>query len=143
MVIKQLSVFLENRQGRLEKVTETLKEQGINIIALSLADSSEYGILRMIVSNPAKGKKVLKEAGFSAMLTEVIAVKLPPKVGILHELLKVLVNVNIEYMYAIAESNNASMILKISDIKQAIDELTAGGFELVHEAELYEVTAEA
>ena len=74
MFIKQLSVFIENREGRLEKVLKTLKDNNINIISLSLADTSDYGVLRMITSNPEDGKKVLKDNGFSAMLTDVLAV---------------------------------------------------------------------
>ncbi len=139
MAIKQLSVFIENRTGRLEKVTETLKENGINITSMSLADTSEYGLLRMIVSNPTEGKRVLKEAGFSAMLTDVLAVKLPNKIGMLHELLKVLEDVNIEYMYALATNENASMVIKISNINTAIQSLSQYGFELIDEETAYTI----
>ena len=76
MFVKQLSVFIENREGRLEQVTEVLKEQDINILSLSMADTTEYGMLRMIVSDPDKAKAALREKGFSAMLTDVLAVKL-------------------------------------------------------------------
>ena len=87
MYLNQLSVFIENRDGRLEQVLEALKEENINIISLSLADSSDYGLLRMIVSNPEKGKEVLKAKGFSAMLTSVLGVKLSHQVGQLQTLL--------------------------------------------------------
>lgn len=139
MLIKQLSVFIENRAGRLEQVTEMLKENGINITSLSLADTSEYGMLRLIVSDPTKGKSVLKEAGFSAMLTDVIAVKLPHKIGMLHELLKTLEAVNIEYMYALATNENAAMILKISNNEVALKALQANGFELINEELAYSI----
>lgn len=139
MLIKQLSVFIENRAGRLEQVTETLKENGINITSLSLADTSEYGMLRMIVSDPQLGKQVLKAAGFSSMLTDVIAVKLPHKIGMLHELLKTLEAVNIEYMYALATNENAAMILKISNNEAALKALQANGFELVKEELAYTI----
>jgi len=139
LAIKQLSVFIENRTGRLEKVTETLKDNGINIPSMSLADTSEYGLLRMIVSNPTEGKRVLKEAGFSAMLTDVLAVKLPNKIGMLHELLKVLDDVNIEYMYALATNENASMVIKISDINKGMQFLSKHGFELVEEETAYTI----
>lgn len=139
MAIKQLSVFIENRTGRLEKVTETLKDNGINITSMSLADTSEYGLMRMIVSNPTEGKRVLKEAGFSAMLTSVLAVKLPNKIGMLHELLKVLDDVNIEYMYALATNENASMVIKISDINKGMQSLSKHGFELVEEETAYTI----
>lgn len=123
MFIKQLSVFIENREGRLEQVTEVLKQEDINIVSLSLADTSEYGMLRMIVSDPDKGKAVLKENGFSAMLTDVIAVRLPHEVGMLQQLLKVLysADLNIEYMYALATGkDNASMVVKVSDAQAAL-----------------------
>jgi len=139
LAIRQLSVFIENRTGRLEKVTETLKDNGINITSMSLADTSEYGLLRMIVSNPTEGKRVLKEAGFSAMLTDVLAVKLPNKIGMLHELLKVLDDVNIEYMYALATNENASMVIKISDINKGMQFLSKHGFELVEEETAYTI----
>ena len=87
MFVKQLTIFLENRAGSLEEVTAALKNHNVNILSLSLADTSEYGLLRLIVSDPELGRDVLKENGFSAMLTEVIAVKLENKVGMLQQLL--------------------------------------------------------
>ena len=80
MFIKQLSVFIENQEGRLEQVLEVLKQEGINIISLSLADTSEYGLLRLITSDPAAGQAALKKQGFSAMLTDVLAVRLAHQV---------------------------------------------------------------
>ena len=76
MFVKQLSVFIENREGRLEQVTDVLKTQNINILSLSMADTTEYGMLRMVVSNPEVAKKALREEGFSAMLTDVLAAHL-------------------------------------------------------------------
>ena len=75
--IQQLSVFLENREGRLDDVLKVLAEKDVNIVALSLADTSDYGMLRMIVSDPAKGRQALKEAGITAMLTDVVALRVP------------------------------------------------------------------
>ncbi|MGB8454512.1 MAG: ACT domain-containing protein [Anaerocolumna sp.] len=139
MLIKQLSVFIENREGRLEKVTETINENNINIISASLADSSEYGIFRMVVSEPEKAKSVLKEAGFSVKLTEVIAVKLPHKVGMLHQLFKVLAEagISVEYMYALSSSTTGSMVLKVSDSNKALDVLHKNNFEMLNAAEAY------
>ena len=101
--MKQLSVFIENREGRLEDVLNLLKEKNINIISLSLADTSDYGMLRLIVSDPQKGREALKENGFSATLNDVVAVTLPHKVGALQEILHVLCkeSLNVEYMYAL------------------------------------------
>ena len=97
--MKQLSVFIENREGRLEDVLNLLKEENINIISLSLADTSDYGMLRLIVSDPQKGREALKENGFSATLNDVVAVTLPHKVGALQEILHVLCkeSLNVEY----------------------------------------------
>ena len=95
MFLNQISVFLENREGRLDEVLETLKVNNINILSLSLADTSDYGLLRMIVSDSEKGKLALKEAGFSAHLTPVIAVKLSHQVGQLQAILAEIVKAGI------------------------------------------------
>ncbi len=142
MVIKQLSVFIENREGRLERVTETLKEKDINITSFSLADTSEYGMLRMIVSNPEEGKKVLKEEGYSASLTDVIAVKIAQKPGTLHEVLKVLsdAGLSVEYMYTLATAgNDTSIIMKLSDLNVALKVLETSGYEICTANEAYEL----
>ena len=98
--MKQLSIFLENRAGRLEEVLRVLTEENINILSLSMADTSEYGMLRLLVSDPEKGRAALKSRGFSATLTDVLALKMEHKVGELHRVLRVLceAGVNIEYM---------------------------------------------
>ena len=139
MFVNQLSVFIENREGRLEQVLETLKEKEINIISLSLADSSDYGLLRMIVSDPEEGKNALKEAGFSAMLTQVLAVKLSHQVGQLQVLLSEIckAGINIEYTYALATGNDdASIVIKTADLQKAADILDKTGVELIAAAEL-------
>lgn len=142
MVIKQLSVFIENREGRLEQVTEVLKDRGINIASFSLADTSEYGMLRMIVSNPDEGKKILKEAGFSAMLTDVIAVKIAQKPGTLHEVLKCLFDagISVEYMYTLATAGrDTSIIMKLSDLEIGLKAVLSNGYEVCTAAQAYEV----
>ena len=124
MFVNQLSVFIENREGRLEKVLDILKQNNINIISLSLADSSDFGLLRMIVSNPEEGKNALKEAGFSAMLTKVLAVKLSHQVGQLQVLLSEIckAGINIEYTYALATGNDdASIVIKTADLEKAAE----------------------
>ncbi len=140
MVIRQLSVFMENREGRLERVTEVLKERNINIASFSLADTSEYGLLRMIVSEPEEGRKVLKEEGYSASLTDVIAVKIAQKPGTLHEVLKVLsdAGLSIEYMYTLATTGrDTSIIMKLSDLQKALAILETGGYEVCTAREAY------
>ena len=139
MYINQLSVFLENREGRLEQVLDTLKQKNINIISLSLADTSDYGMLRMIVSEPQVGKDALKEAGFSAMLTPVLAVKLSHQVGQLQILLSEIckAGINIEYTYALATGNDdASIVIKPADLEKAAAVLEKTGVGLITAAEL-------
>lgn len=142
MFVKQLSVFIENRKGRLEEVTECLKNHEINIVSLSLADTNEYGLLRLIVSDPDKAKQVLREDGFSATLTKVLAVKLQYQVGTLQSLLKILSDsdINIEYMYALATGEkNGSMIIKTSDAALTLKTLQENGIEVYDSRTVYSV----
>lgn len=134
MFIKQVSVFLENTTGRLESALEVMKEKNINIVSCSLADTSDYGMLRMIVSNPQLAKESLKEAGISAHLTDVCAIKLPHTVGSLHNVLKTLTNagINIEYMYALStKDENACIVLKPADKEACAAILHENDFDFV------------
>ena len=108
--IQQLSVFLENREGRLDTVLKILAENDVNIVALSLADTSDYGMLRMIVSDPHKGKAALKDAGITAMLTDVVALRVPHATGSLSKAMHQIVEgeINVEYMYAFANGADAA-----------------------------------
>lgn len=140
MFIKQLTVFIENRAGRLEQVTQILKDNEINIVSVSLADTSDYGLLRLILSDPDKAVSVLKEAGLSAMTTNVIAVKLTQHVGKLGELLAILstAGVNVEYMYGLTSGDeNASIVLKTNDQERALDAIKNSSFELLTTEETY------
>lgn len=138
-MVKQLSVFLENREGRLDEVLRTLGENDVNIVALSLADTSDYGMLRMIVSDPEKGRTVLKEAGITSMLTDVVALRVPHATGSLSKAMHELVqkNVNVEYMYAFANGSDASAVLKTDEPEKAIEILLASGFSVWKEEEAY------
>lgn len=139
MFVNQLSVFLENREGRLEQVLEALKEENVNIISLSLADTSDYGMLRMIVSDPEAGKAALKAKGFSAMLTPVLAVKMSHQVGQLQEILSEIckAGINIEYTYALATgSDDASIVIKTADLEKAAKVLGETNLELIPAKEL-------
>lgn len=139
MFINQLTVFIENRTGRLDEVLETLKEADINIISLSLADTSEYGLLRMIVSGPEAAKEALKAKGFTAMLTPVLAVKLSHQVGQLQVLLSEIckAGINIEYTYALATGNDdASIVLRTADLAEAAKVLEKTGVELIQADDL-------
>jgi hypothetical protein len=136
MAVKQVTVFIGNKEGRIEKVTEVLKTNGINISSLSLAESVDFGLLRLIVSDPEKAKDALKAEGLSARLSDVIAVEISNKAGSLHELLTALVDFNIEYMYVLSSSDTASMIMKIKDHEAAETVLRNSGFTVLAQSEV-------
>ena len=139
MYIKQLTDFLQNREGRLEEVLEVLKQNNVNIVSMSLADTSDYGLLRLLVDRPSVGKEALKEKGFSAMLTDVLGIKLAHRVGQLQELLEVIckANINIEYMYALSTgTDDASIVIKTSDLEKAVELLEETDVEFVAGKEL-------
>ena len=129
MKVEQLSIFLENKAGRLAQVTKTLAEAGINIRALSLADTSDFGILRLIVNDTEKAINIMKEAGFTVGRTAVVAVEVDDKPGGLNNILEALSgqNVNVEYMYAFVQEGggSATMIFRFDRIDQAIEVLKA------------------
>ena len=128
MFAKQLTVFIENRAGRLSEVLSVLRENDVNILSLSLADTTEFGLLRLIVDNAAKGKEKLTENGYSSLLSDVSIIEIPHKVGSLQELLKAIDDngVNIEYMYGLSiESDTAYVVLKASDVNGLMEVLDA------------------
>ena len=130
MTCKQLSVFIENRKGRLGEVLHVLKENGINILSLSLADTTEYGLLRLIVNNPDLCKEKLSENGFSTMLTSVLIVKISHKSGSLQGLMQLLAenNISVEYMYGLSiDGAEASVVIKTSDLAGAETLLAENG----------------
>ncbi|MCI8885125.1 MAG: amino acid-binding protein [Dorea sp.] len=137
--IQQLSVFLENREGRLDEVLKVLAEKDVNIVALSLADTSDYGMLRMIVSDPHKGRQALKEAGITAMLTDVVALRVPHATGSLSRAMHQIVEggVNVEYMYAFANGNDAAAVLKSDDPARVTGILKGSGFDVYSADEAY------
>ncbi len=137
--MKQLSVFLENREGRLKDILKVLKNNQINIISLSLADTNEFGMLRLLVDNPEMAHNALKRNGFSSKLTDVLAVKLSHRVGMLQELLEIIFDehINIEYMYALSIGNDdASIVIKTSDLTAAKKALRDKGIEIVTSEEM-------
>lgn len=139
MFIKQLSVFIENEEGRLEEVLNVLKEKQISIISLSLADTSEYGLLRLITSDPEAGQKALKDKGFTAMLTDVLAVKFSQQVGKLQEILSYVckAGLNVEYMYALSnKEDDASIICKISNGDEAAELLRSKEVDLYSQEDI-------
>ncbi len=135
MKAEQLSVFLENRAGRLAEVIHTLAHAGINIRALSLADSSDFGILRMIVCDHEKAKTVLKEKGFTFGRTSVVAVEVPDAPGGLDSVLQLVSKngINVEYMYAYVQraKNKAVMIFRFDKVDQAVELLKCNNFVII------------
>jgi len=140
MLVKQLSIFLENRSGRLEEITGVLQNNKINIRALSLADTSDYGILRLIVNEPEKAEKVLKENDIAVSINTVLAVIIPDQPGGLYSILSPLTNsgINIEYMYAFLakKENDAIIIFRFEDPEKASKTLINNNFKLISSEEL-------
>lgn len=127
MKVSQLSVFIENKSGRLADVTRTLANASINIRALSIADTIDYGLLRLIVNDPVTAKKALTDEGFTVALTEVLAIEIPDSPGGLASIIDILAEagINIEYMYAFVGTSgeNAIVIFRIERVDEAIDAL--------------------
>ena len=141
MKVEQLSIFIENKSGRLAEVTRLLGEAGINIRALSLADTSDFGILRLIVNQTEKAKDVLKSNEFTVSKTEVVAVEVPDRPGGLAQILQTLQEkaINVEYMYAFVErcGENAVIIFRFDETETAIAALKANGFDILEGERLY------
>jgi hypothetical protein len=141
MRVEQISVFLENKAGRLSEVTGILAEAAINIRALSLADTSDFGILRLIVNDNAKAVDVLKQHGFTVGKTDVVAVEVDDRPGGLHRILQVLfrANVNVEYMYAFVQQsgNNAVIIFRFDSLDEAVRVLAENGVKVIAGEQLY------
>ena len=141
MRVKQISVFLENKAGRLRELTETLSAQDLNIRALSLADTTDFGILRMIVNQPEEAFAALKDKGFAAAATEVLAVEVPDRPGGLAGVLGVLSDegINVEYMYAFVEkkAGNAAVVLRVEELEKASTLLSGAGVTILEAEEVY------
>lgn len=123
-MVDQLSVFLVNRSGRLDQVLLTLKENNINILSVSMADTSDYGLLRMLVDDPAKARDVLKKAGLTSMINPVIAVSVHQTPGSLEKVLHVIneAGINIEYMYGLSVNDDgAAIAIKTSDLEKTVE----------------------
>ena len=140
---EQISIFLENRAGRLEEVTRVLAEAGISIRALSLADTSDFGILRLIVSDHEKAKKTLKEHGFTVGRNAVVAVEVSDAPGGLHSVLHLLCGngVNVEYMYAFVHQreHSAVIIFRFDRTDQAIELLQKNNIPIIPGDTLYNI----
>ncbi|MHB8881207.1 MAG: ACT domain-containing protein [Thermodesulfovibrionales bacterium] len=143
MKVEQISIFLENKSGRLADVTNILASAGINIRALALADTTDFGILRLIVNDNEKAKSVLKENGFTVGKTEVIAVEVSDRPGGLAAILNVMRDtaINVEYMYAFIQKSgeNAIIIFRFDELEKAIEVLRAAGIRILSGEEIYSI----
>ncbi|MGC8768413.1 ACT domain-containing protein [Calditerrivibrio sp.] len=141
MKITQISVFIENKSGRLFEICDLLGKNNLNIRALSLADTSDFGILRLIVNDPEKAFTLLKQNGFTVGKTEVIAVEVPDVPGGLASVLNVLSanDVNVEYMYAFVEKSSdfAVMIFRFDEVDRALDALEKNGIKTIEGVRIY------
>ena len=141
MKVPQISIFIENRKGRLAKVARILGDGGVNLVALSLADTADFGILRLIAGDHERARAVLREHGFTVVETDVIAIEVEDRPGGLADLLEVLDagGVNIEYMYAFSEleTGRAPLIFRFEDPEKAIQILTAAGVSVLSKVELF------
>jgi hypothetical protein len=143
MQVEQISVFLENKSGRLSEVTAILTESRVNIRALALADTSDFGVLRLIVDDTEKALATLKNNGFTVGKTIVVAVEVADKPGGLHEILTLLHEggLNVEYMYAFVRKSGekAVMIFRIEQDQKAAELLTAKGVQVIDGEQLYAI----
>lgn len=143
MKVEQIAIFLENKSGRLADITSILAGNGINIRAMSLADTADFGILRLIVNDTDNAKKILQDNGFTVGTTEVLVVEVQDKPGGLAEVLQIIKdgNLNIEYMYAFTQKSGATglIIFRFDEIDDAVDVLMKAGVRLLSGEEVYSI----
>ena len=141
MIIRQISIFVENRRGRLAEVLGILADHEVEILALSIADTTEFGILRLIVKNPDKAAEAMKQSGYTAAINEVIAIRNEKDTRGLADAMRVLSEegVNVEYMYAFIGmvDSRSFIILRVNDNQQAVNALQKAGISVLHVDEIY------
>lgn len=140
MCVKQISIFIENKAGRLAEVTAILKNAHVNISALSLADTTDFGVLRMVVNHPDKAEKALKDEGFTVGITEVLAVEVSDEPGGLNKILDPLYenDINVEYMYALGNPKgpNSVTIFRLEDHDRALEIFKQLGIRVISAEEI-------
>lgn len=141
MIIKQLTVFLENKSGRLSEVSNLLGASNINMTAFSIADTQDFGILRAIVSEPEKAIEILKEHKIPARLSDVVCIKVPNQPGAMAKTLALLSDdgIQIEYLYAFSSGETATVVIRPGRINYCIDMLQKHKAELLESNDLYEI----
>ena len=142
-MIKQISVFVENKKGRLAKITEVLGQGGVDLVALSIADTTNFGIMRCIVSDPEKAITMLKNNGFTASTTDVIVAEVTDQPGGLAQVLRLLdqADISVEYLYSFVRTpnTNALILFRVEDIDAATKVLQNGGVKLLSEQDIYHI----
>jgi hypothetical protein len=141
--IKQISLFVENKPGRMAKVSKTLSDAGVNIRAMTIAEAGDFGVIRMVVDNPEKGYKVLHDNGFTVSTTDVLAVEMKDTPGGLYEIVDTLgsnkINVDYAYAFVTAKAQRAMLILRVDDIVKAKQALTAKGVKIATKEEIQKI----
>ena len=142
-MIKQISVFVENKKGRLAKITDVLGQAGIDLVALSIADTTNFGIMRCIVSDPEKALDVLKQNGFTANTTDVIVLEVTDKPGGLASVLRVLdgADISVEYLYSFVRTlgDNALILFRVENIDKAVTVLRDNGVRLLDTQDVFNI----
>ena len=140
MAVKQLSIFVENKEGKLVTITDSIANAGIDIRAMSVADTQDFGIFRLIVTEPERAKEALESSGCFVSITKVVGVSIPDVPGSLAKVVNILArhNINIEYMYAFitVSKKNASVVLRVADNDEAERILTENGIQLLEEKDI-------
>ena len=139
MLIKQLSIFLENKKGRFTEVTSILGEAGINMTAFTVAENSDFGIVRLIVSDPEKARNTLRENKYAVSITDVICLQTPNEPGALSKVMTIITqaDVSIEYMYAFSFGKGAVVVIRPDNLDKALTVLGENKVELLASSELF------
>jgi len=143
VAIKQISLFVENKPGRMAKVSKTLSDAGVNIRALTVAEAGDFGVIRMVVDDPEKGYKVLHDGGFTVSETEVLAVEMKDIPGGLYEIVNTLgeseVNVDYAYAFVTTKAERALLIIRVDNLEKARRVLTDAGVKLATREEIQKI----
>ncbi len=141
MLIKQLSIFLENKKGRFTEIARILGEAGINMTALTVAESSDFGILRLVVSDVEKAKEILKEHRYAVSVTDVVCLQCPNEPGALAKAMDILTNAGIfiEYMYAFSFEQAALVVIRPDNLEKCVQVLLDNKLELLAASDLYKL----
>lgn len=138
-IIKQLSIFLENKTGRITEVTTLLGKAGINLTAFSMSESSDFGIMRVVLSDPESAQKLLSNNGFTVTLSDVVCLFVPNTPGTLSEALMILSehNISVDYMYAFAMDDMARVVIRPSDVQRCVEVLQKSNLKLAKATDMY------